>query len=88
MTPAGTKESCSFARMTPRRRSLDCFLIARNLLAPLGLNVFERNPDQEVVDIIPAKVRIAIGRKDLEDTIVNSSGWICRTFHRPGHRPR
>ena len=46
--------------------------IGRDVLAPLGLDVLERNAQQKVVDVVAAQVRVAVGRQHLEDAVVQS----------------
>ena len=40
------------------------------LLRPLVGNVFERDLQQEVVDVVAPEVRVAVGCEDFEDTVV------------------
>ena len=46
------------------------FLVAGDIFAPLGRNVFERDADQQIIDIVAAEVRVAVGRENFEDAVV------------------
>ena len=46
------------------------FAIPRNIDAHVAANVVERDRDQEIVNVIAAQMRIAVGGDDLEDSVV------------------
>ena len=70
ITADGHNDSSSFAWITARRSSCTASLFAGDVLAPFGLDVFERDPEQQIVDIVAAQVRVAIGGEHFEDAVV------------------
>ena len=52
-------------------QKLDGFLVAGNIFAPLRRDIFEGDPDQQVIDVVAAEMRVAVGGEDLENSVVN-----------------
>ena len=70
MRAVGANEIALFGANHILPKRLHGFARMRNVLAPFRLNVFERNADQPVVDIIAAKMRVAVRCEDFENAIV------------------
>ena len=67
----GTKDSSSLALITARRRSCTASRGLPEISSPHSdLNVFERDAQQQIVDIVAAQVRVAVGRQHFEDAVV------------------
>ena len=46
------------------------FAVARDIEAQVAANVVERDRDQQVVDVVAAQVRVAVGGDDFEDSVM------------------
>ena len=49
---------------------LHAFAVLGQILAPLARDVFERDAQQQVVDVVAAQVRVAVGGQHFEDSVV------------------
>ena len=56
--------------MTARRSSWTASPLCGKILAPLGCDVFERDAEQQVVDVVAAEMGVAVGGEHLEDAVV------------------
>ena len=49
---------------------MDSLAVAREILSPFGLQVFQSDADEPVVDVVAAQVCVAVGGQDFEDAIM------------------
>ncbi len=49
---------------------LHALAVLRQILAPFARDVFERDAQQQIVDVVAAQVRVAVGGQNFEDPVV------------------
>ncbi len=51
-------------------QALDAFVVGRQILAPFARDIFERDAEQQIVDVVAAQVRVAVGGQHFEDAVL------------------
>ena len=70
MCAAGSKRKRFLGPDHVPAQRLHGFAGMRQILAPLRLQIFERDPQQQIIDVVAAQMRVAVGREHFENPVV------------------